>query len=904
MRRRMGHLGAILLVLFWAMGLPSIPGRAQPAAGTTPEVYFVPNVKAQFNAFPDRAAALGFTIGNSPDPSACKHYQGIARSTRPGRPYFFVTRSGIHTTGCPFDDDDPGNLLVVRMGSRDTNGERLRSNRFAHGIAETTDTPPDPGDEVVSFITFDGTDGWPNYGHPGGVQLVGDVLAVPLESPYGGGPDNLVLFVDVSDPLNPTKLSEFDPGERSDWSAGLVGLAPQPDGRYLMLITGKNNEYMRVYQSKATEEDGTTDLKDASLDWTFLDEWSEAADEDDLGSGADWPTSGILGAVGHQSLNFVRQGNIDGSPYLMGGRNTTSGGPLGEDWIDLYRVEWEGSQFKLRWESSRHLTALAVSTASFLGSGDIANFAAANGTYVSPSGELLFYATEHDNDGPIGDVKMGEWRHHDMVRPGSPTVNPTAVPGGPFEVAEGGTVEIEGHGEPPITKAWMELFADPDFDDRSVIIDYPDWGKDDFDDFKDLDPATDIIHAGFDDQTSSMRWFAPVGCTIRINDDDFGDSDFPGENTRTLPGTGSVERITDFDDLLNDGGDTGMDDEITSAQFFSNCDDYYAAPIQVSWDLDRNGSYETAGQTPTLSAANLDGPDDVFVPMLARHPTDGRIATGEVEIHVTNVPPSIVSIAAFDPLDQEFGTDVQEVLVGLPISLKASFTDPGKPDTHVATLDWGDGSIVPSDEFDQFVDSTGGTIGYAQDSHVFTVPGMYDLTLQVGDDDGGLDEATVTVEVIDARAAVRSVIERIDALLVGETDPDVVQALLAARAKLDGSNLGAANNGAIDDIDSGDLEAALVKMEAAVIFLEEAEAAGAGDLGSLKTLLGLAAWSMAQVAYVEAQEAVDPPTSGEARQLATIAALIEHGEDLLADGQYADAIGQFHEALRRSLALL
>jgi hypothetical protein len=141
-------------------------------------------------------------------------------------------------------------------------------------------------------------------------------------------------------------------------------------------------------------------------------------------------------------------------------------------------------------------------------------------------------------------------------------------------------------------------------------------------------------------------------------------------------------------------------------------------------------------------------------------------------------------------------------------------------------------------------------------------------------------------------------------LLVGETDPDVVQALLAARAKLDGSNLGAANNGAIDDIDSGDLEAALVKMEAAVIFLEEAEAAGAGDLGSLKTLLGLAAWSMAQVAYVEAQEAVDPPTSGEARQLATIAALIEHGEDLLADGQYADAIGQFHEALRRSLALL
>ena len=35
---------------------------------------------------------------------------------------------------------------------------------------------------------------------------------------------------------------------------------------------------------------------------------------------------------------------------------------------------------------------------------------------MSPSQELLFYATEHDNDGPSGTVKAAEWRHKDMVR--------------------------------------------------------------------------------------------------------------------------------------------------------------------------------------------------------------------------------------------------------------------------------------------------------------------------------------------------------------------------------------------------------------------------------------------------------------------------------------------------------
>jgi hypothetical protein len=62
----------------------------------------------------------------------------------------------------------------------------------------------------------------------------------------------------------------------------------------------------------------------------------------------------------------------------------------------------------------------------------LANLAAATGFYESPSGELIFYATEHDNDGPNETVKMGEWRHKDMAREGSPTFQPSIDVNGPY----------------------------------------------------------------------------------------------------------------------------------------------------------------------------------------------------------------------------------------------------------------------------------------------------------------------------------------------------------------------------------------------------------------------------------------------------------------------------------------
>ena len=209
----------------------------------------------------------------------------------------------------------------------------------------------------------------------------------------------------------------------------------------------------------------------------------------------------------------------------------------------------------------------------------MANFAAASTFYVSPSGELIFYASEHDNDGPEGtngrgSVKMGEWRHIDMVRPDSPTYLPSVSVGGPYVVDEGSTIALGATGGPPATKASIQLFEDDHYAKRSVVVDFDDGGKDDFDDFKRLDRGFSTDVNGASDEASSWRWFAPVGCTIRANDDDFEDSNFPGSDTRTLSGTGAPEIDPDLHNVVNDTNTGNVNDSFTSAQFFPDCQAY------------------------------------------------------------------------------------------------------------------------------------------------------------------------------------------------------------------------------------------------------------------------------------------------------------------------------------------
>ena len=277
-----------LVAVVAASVLTSVPAAAQTP---TPDVYFVPDVVGQFNSLALTPEPFGMWVWGHPEPSdnIDKHYQGIARSQGPGLPHMFLSWNG-NDSGCIDCDNEPGQLFVIRMLSRDTTGERLRSNRlypghpiraFQNGI--DVGTPPDLRDCLVARIVFDGTGEWPNYQHPGAMQIVGDVLAVPLSKPGAGDAAMRIQFIDISEPAVPSPLSSFVvTGGNSNFGAGAVALTPiqNPFGagqRYLMAIVGEGGQELRLYRSLSTDVDdqkAASDLKSADLEWEPIDRFT------------------------------------------------------------------------------------------------------------------------------------------------------------------------------------------------------------------------------------------------------------------------------------------------------------------------------------------------------------------------------------------------------------------------------------------------------------------------------------------------------------------------------------------------------------------------------------------------------------------------------------------------------
>ena len=175
-------------------------------------------------------------------------------------------------------------------------------------------------------------------------------------------------------------------------------------------------------------------------------------------------------------------------------------------------------------------------------------------------------------------------------------------------------------------------------------------------------------------------------------------------------------------------------------------------------------------------------------------------------VTVLNVSPSVTidSIANGD----------DSVIVGLSVHLSSTFFDPGD-DTHSAVIDWGDGS--------QIVDpATSPLTG----DHIYQLPGQYTITVTVTDDDGGVGSASVILEVVEPAEAAQTAISELDSILDDpELDPEAAAAVEGALVNLEGANDGLSSSGALDKIDGGQWNAALVKINKAIQDLEEAQAA-------------------------------------------------------------------------------
>lgn len=162
-----------------------------------------------------------------------------------------------------------------------------------------------------------------------------------------------------------------------------------------------------------------------------------------------------------------------------------------------------------------------------------------------------------------------------------------------------------------------------------------------------------------------------------------------------------------------------------------------------------------------------------------------------------------------------------------------------------------------------------------------------------------------TLTVYNAQGAMNAVLAAIDERLITETDPSVLVALQLARNDLDGNHGGEPNNGALDELEAGDLVAALVKISNTIEHLDDAEAAGGADASELEMLLTLAAQLVAQGAFDDAAAAVGPsPSKGQQKQLDKIAGKIADGMVQRSLMEYAGAVDEFARAVRWAVGLL
>ncbi|WP_026840924.1 PKD domain-containing protein [Citrifermentans bremense] len=170
----------------------------------------------------------------------------------------------------------------------------------------------------------------------------------------------------------------------------------------------------------------------------------------------------------------------------------------------------------------------------------------------------------------------------------------------------------------------------------------------------------------------------------------------------------------------NPGGPYTVDEGSTLQLDGSGSTDTDGNALSYSWDLDHDGSFETAGVRPLFSR-----PDNGLFTVTLKVSDGSLEALRDTVVTVLNVAPAVNPLPA------------AAIKEGALYAAAGSFTDPGT-DSWSATVDYGDGGGV------QPLPLSGKAFSL---SHVYPRDGVYDLKVTVSDDDGGVGSATAKVTV-------------------------------------------------------------------------------------------------------------------------------------------------------------
>jgi PKD repeat protein len=318
-----------------------------------------------------------------------------------------------------------------------------------------------------------------------------------------------------------------------------------------------------------------------------------------------------------------------------------------------------------------------------------------------------------------------------------------------------------------------------------------------------------------------------------------------------------------------------------------------ADTVSLGWTVTKDTAPFATGSGPTISFT----PDDEgeYAATLTATDDDGGVASTTAQIAVSNANP-VISI---DAIKNDAGRVVNAddiVQVGLTVNVDESYSDAGSLDTRTASRDWGDGTI----------DSVGTVTDATTGQHIYSTPGTYTIRVTVNDNDGGISEATRQIVVVTPIDGVQSVID--DLRMFRSNSRTAKAAIDSALVNLEGNNGGKANNGAVDQLAIGNINAGLIKLRSALQDLHKASTADRSlDLTGIREQLTLTAKAVVTQTIADAQAAAEADgtvSKSEFLYLQGAAAAMTIADKRLEYGDYTGAVDTYRTALAFALKVL
>jgi PKD repeat protein len=326
-------------------------------------------------------------------------------------------------------------------------------------------------------------------------------------------------------------------------------------------------------------------------------------------------------------------------------------------------------------------------------------------TSTDPDGAIVSYAWDLDNDGNFNDGTASDVQRSFLFA-GTYTVRLLVTDNdGATAVA---TEQVEVGNQPPVasfdqspaspTTSEQITFTSTSTDPDGAITSYA-WDLNDDGQFED--------GTGAQAQTS---FAVPGPHTVRLR---VGDND-----GATAVATVAVE-VANQDPTASFGFSPETPKTLEQVTFTSTSTDPEGSIASLEWDLDNDGQYDDATGPTAQRSFPAAG---TYAVKLKVTDSSGASATTGVDVPVANRPP--VAAFGFSPSSPKSADE---------IALTSLSTD---PDGSIASYAW------DLDDDGQFDDGTGATAITS-----FATPGQHNVRLQVSDDNGATDVATVPIDV-------------------------------------------------------------------------------------------------------------------------------------------------------------